>query len=222
MKGLEIFQIQTFLHDQGEALLLKNERNRTMRRKRSKRFLFLLILGLAICIFFFKDDDHPITNKSSNHSTVSLPSALNPVVKEKSNQLIQQAAKKGIVVVITNGFRSVKEQNRLYAQGRTAPGKIVTNAKGGESYHNYGLAIDFALKTPSGTVTWDRQYDRNQNGKADWTEVVDIAKSLGFEWGGDWSRFKDYPHLQMDFGLTIADLQNGARPADSSLMAEMK
>lgn len=122
--------------------------------------------------------------------------------------------------MITDGFRSVAEQNRLYEQGRTTKGNIVTNAKGGESYHNYGLAIDFALKTSSGNVIWDWQYDGNKNGKADWAEVVSIAKSLGFEWGGDWAQFKDYPHLQMDFGLTIADLQNGERPDESSLVAD--
>ena len=144
------------------------------------------------------------------------------MVKEQSNQLIQQSAKKGIVIVITDGFRSVEDQNQLYEKGRTTNGVIVTNAKGGESYHNYGLAIDFALKTPSGNVIWDRQYDGNKNGKTDWNEVVELAKGLGFEWGGDWAQFKDYPHLQMDFGLTLADLQNGERPAESALTVNSK
>ncbi|WP_284037899.1 MULTISPECIES: M15 family metallopeptidase [Neobacillus] len=147
-----------------------------------------------------------------------MPTDLHPVVKERANLLIQQAAKKGIVVVITDGFRSAEEQDSLYEQGRTTEGAVVTHAKGGESYHNYGLAIDFALKTPSGDVVWDREYDRNGNSKSDWTEVVQMAKKLGFEWGGDWAKFKDYPHLEMNFGLTIADLQNGERP-DSSLVA---
>ncbi len=151
-----------------------------------------------------------------------MPTELNPIVKERTEQLIQQAAKKGIVVVITDSFRSAEDQDELYEQGRTTDGNIVTNAKGGESYHNYGLAIDFALETPSGDVIWDREYDRNGNGKADWAEVVKMAKTLGFEWGGDWKGFKDYPHLEMNFGLTIADLQNGERPADSSLTADLE
>lgn len=151
-----------------------------------------------------------------------MPTELNPVVKERTEQLIQQAAKKGIVVVITDSFRSAEDQDKLYEQGRTTDGNIVTNAKGGESYHNYGLAIDFALETPSGDVVWDREYDRNGNAKADWAEVVKMAKALGFEWGGDWKGFKDYPHLEMNFGLTIADLQNGERPADSSLTADLE
>ncbi|MDP4106888.1 MAG: M15 family metallopeptidase [Bacillota bacterium] len=189
-----------------------------MNRKWIKLSLILVVLGLFTIFIFFKEPNTS-TNKI-NKQAVPLPTSLNPIVKEKSSQLIQQAAKKGIVIVVTEGFRSVDEQNRLYQQGRTTSGNIVTNAKGGESYHNYGLAIDFALKTPSGNVIWDRQYDGNRNGKADWSEVVEMAKSLGFQWGGDWVQFKDYPHLQMDFGLTIADLQNGKRPDPSALIAD--
>lgn len=192
---------------------------RKRKRKRNRLSFFLIILGLiTIFILFFKDPTP--ANDTNKNQAASLPTDLDPVVKERCNRLIQQAAKKGIVVVITNGFRSVEEQNRLYEQGRTTQGNIVTNAQGGESFHNYGLAVDFALKTPSGNVIWDRQYDGNKNGRTDWTEIVEIAKSVGFTWGGDWTKFKDYPHLQMDFGLTIADLQKGQRPDESSLVAE--
>lgn len=147
---------------------------------------------------------------------------LNPVVKERMNQLIEQSAKKGMVVVITDGFRSSADQDLLYQKGRTASGNIVTNAKGGESYHNYGLAIDFALKNPSGDIIWDRKYDGNKNGVADWNEVVELAKGLGFEWGGDWDQFQDYPHLQMDFGLSLSQLKNGERPSESAVSVNSK
>ena len=190
-----------------------------MKRKQNKLLFFLFILGIITIFILLIKDPNP-SNNTNNNQGVSLPTGLNPLVKKQSTLLIQRAAKKGIDVVITNGFRSVQEQNQLYDQGRTKKGNIVTNAKGGESYHNYGLAIDFALKTSVGNVIWDRQYDGNKNGKTDWNEVVAIAKSLGFEWGGDWAQFKDYPHLQMDFGLTIADLQNGQRPDESSLVAD--
>jgi peptidoglycan LD-endopeptidase CwlK len=191
--------------------------------KKIKLLLFLLVLGIST-IFILKDKETTPSKATGieQKKDVPLPTELHPVVKERSDQLVQQAAKIGIVVLITDGFRSIEEQNTIYEQGRTTEGNIVTNAKGGESYHNYGLAIDFALETPSGDVIWDRQYDRNQNGKADWSEVVKIAKSLGFEWGGDWKDFKDYPHLQMDFGLTIADLQNGQRPDESSNVADIE
>jgi len=186
--------------------------------KRIGSVLFALSLILVCILFYF--DSKPSTELKAKES-VPLPTELHPIIKERSNQLIQQAAKKGIVVVITDSFRSAKDQNLLYAQGRTTEGNIVTNAKGGESYHNFGLAIDFALETPSGNVVWDREYDRNGNGKADWAEVVQMAKVLGFKWGGDWKGFKDYPHLEMNFGLTIADLQNGERPDDTSLTADL-
>ncbi|MFC5402567.1 M15 family metallopeptidase [Cohnella soli] len=137
---------------------------------------------------------------------------LHPVVAAGRDKLVAQAAKLGIQVVITDGFRSSQEQDALYRKGRGDGGTIVTKAKGGESYHNYGLAIDFALRTPAGKVIWDMKYDGNGNGRADWLEVVAIAKKLGFAWGGDWKSFKDYPHLQMDFGYSIRDLQNGWRP----------
>lgn len=190
-----------------------------MRLKWLGNFLFILALFIVLFYMVFLSDSNPFQVSKINHSA-ALPTELHSDVRERSNQLIQQAAKKGIVIAITDGFRSAWEQDRLYEKGRTTGGNIVTYAKGGESYHNFGLAIDFALKTPAGDVIWDMEYDGNNNGKADWTEVVEMAKALGFEWGGDWADFKDYPHLQMDFGLTIADLQNGERPAESSVTAD--
>lgn len=130
---------------------------------------------------------------------------LNPVVKKKAEQLIELAYNQGIAIIITQGYRSIEEQNELYAQGRTKPGNIVTNAKGGHSFHNYGVAIDYALLSDDGkTVLW------TVNDK--WRKVANIGKSLGFAWGGDWTSFKDYPHLEMTFGLSISDYLAGKRP----------
>ncbi|PSL40476.1 peptidoglycan L-alanyl-D-glutamate endopeptidase CwlK [Planomicrobium soli] len=171
--------------------------------------LFLLVLGSFLFIWLrseiaFREElkERPV------------PSTLHPIVEEKKNELIAKAADIGIDILITDDFRSIEEQNSLHRQGRSDPGRIVTHAKGGESYHNYGLAIDFALLLPNGDVVWDINRDGNGNGKADWQEVVDIAKDLDFSWGGDWRYFKDYPHLEMSFGLSIDDLQNGWRPED--------
>jgi peptidoglycan LD-endopeptidase CwlK len=144
---------------------------------------------------------------------------LHPELIYYTDILVQMAGEEGIKVVITDDFRSFHEQDKLYAKGRSGEGNIVTHAKAGESFHNFGLAIDFALSTPEGQVVWDLDYDGNGNSRSDWMEVVDIAKGLGFEWGGDWKHFKDYPHLQMDFGLSIHDLQNGKRPPEHSLTA---
>lgn len=188
-----------------------------MKLKRFGSLLFIICFALVVILFFIESNS---PDDFSENQVTSLPTELHPVVEERSDQLIQESAKKGIRVLITDGFRSAEDQDRLYEKGRSIEGDIVTYAKGGDSYHNFGLAVDFALKDASGNVIWDRSYDGNKNGKTDWDEVVKMAKALGFEWGGDWAQFKDYPHLQMDFGLTIADLQNGKRPTDTSLTVD--
>ncbi|CAH1212365.1 hypothetical protein PAECIP111893_03526 [Paenibacillus plantiphilus] len=138
---------------------------------------------------------------------------LHPVVLAAADKLIERAFARGVSIIITQGLRTIEYQNELYAQGRTKPGPIVTNAKGGRSFHNYGVAIDFALLLPDGrSCSWDMTRDGNGNKQKDWIEVVDEAKKLGFEWGGDWPHFRDYPHLQMTFGLTINDYAAGRRP----------
>ncbi|WP_077302711.1 M15 family metallopeptidase [Virgibacillus pantothenticus] len=166
---------------------------------------FIILIGLILLFVIYN-------MKQSVETDKEMPTDLHPIVREKKETLINKAAANNIQVVITDGLRTVKEQNELYAQGRETSGSTITNAKGGESYHNYGLAIDYALKNKAGEVIWDINYDGNGNGKSDWFEVASIAKDLGFEWGGDWKAFKDYPHLQMTFGLSIAELQRGIRP----------
>lgn len=110
-------------------------------------------------------------------------------------------------------LRTDAEQAALYAKGRTAPGKIVTNAKPGWSWHNWALAFDIVLiKDTNGDGTfdkasWETNVDFDGDGKAEWAEIVHLAKAFGWEWGGDFKSFPDYPHFQKTFGLTIRDLQ---------------
>ncbi|WP_309143478.1 M15 family metallopeptidase [Bacillus sp. V3B] len=178
-----------------------------MKIKRLGSIFVTLCIVLIVSILYYQ-----YLTKAEVKKEVSMPSDLHPVVEERTNELVQNVAEKGISILITDGFRSIEDQNRLYEKGRTTGGTIVTNAKGGESLHNFGLAVDFAIKTKSGEVIWDTEYDGNGNGSSDWMEVVESAKVLGFEWGGDWKNFKDYPHLQMDFGLSLAELQGGESP----------
>lgn len=105
----------------------------------------------------------------------------------------------------THTLRTIKEQDALYAQGRTKGGKIVTKAKGGQSIHNYGLAFDIVLL-----------HDKDKNGTfehasfvvdEDWRKVAAYFKSKGWVWGGDWLSFKDYPHFEKTFGQTWKTLQ---------------
>jgi RHS repeat-associated protein len=99
---------------------------------------------------------------------------------------------------ITQGYRSIAEQDALYAKGRTSDGAVVTNAKGGTSYHNYGLAVDLALINKTVLV--------NEIIPSD---IVNLALKHGFEWGGNFKSIKDYPHFQMTFGMSTLQLRNG-------------
>lgn len=102
-------------------------------------------------------------------------------------------------------LRTFAEQDALYAQGRTKPGKIVTKAKGGLSYHNYGLALDIVLIIDGKEASWDEKSDFDGDRISDWQEVVTIFKQHGWEWGGDWT-FRDAPHFQKTFGRSIREL----------------
>ncbi|WP_235062690.1 M15 family metallopeptidase [Thalassobacillus devorans] len=177
-------------------------------------FIVSLIILLSIVLFFvfYLEENETDFELLQREGDDPMPTGLHPKVAKKRDQLVARAEEKGIEVVITEGFRTIKEQEEIYERGRSEKGNIVTYAEGGESYHNYGLAIDFALRNKNEKVIWDTEYDGNGNGKSDWMEVVEIAKDLGFDWGGDWRRFKDYPHFQMDMGYSIRELKNGFRP----------
>lgn len=177
-----------------------------MKRLKLKNAFTILLFILIAYLLYYNYIKEPDLSK------IDYPTELHPKVLDGRDQLIQKTSQIGIPIRITEGFRSVGDQDALYAQGRTVNGDIVTHARGGESFHNFGLAIDFALIAKDGNIIWDMEYDGNGNAKSDWMEVVAIAKELGFEWGGDWSNFKDYPHLEMNFGLSIRDLQRGKQP----------
>lgn len=128
---------------------------------------------------------------------------------------------KGVRLRFAYTLRTDKEQNELYAQGRTklwdANGKrlgIVTNAKGGQSIHNYGLAFDIVIlldKNNDGifeAASWDVKADNDKDGTADWMEVVKYFKSIGWVWGGDFKSIVDPPHFEKTFGYTWKTLQN--------------
>jgi peptidoglycan L-alanyl-D-glutamate endopeptidase CwlK len=139
---------------------------------------------------------------------------LHPKVREEAGEIyaeICQALTGRAMCRFGFTLRTIAEQNKLYAQGRTAPGKIVTNAKGGLSYHNYGLAIDIVLIVDTNgdgkydTASWDVKSDFDGDGRSDWVEVVQIFKSHGWEAGIDW-KFYDAPHFQKTFGYSVRQL----------------
>lgn len=103
-------------------------------------------------------------------------------------------AQGGINIEVVQGLRTIAEQDALFAQGRTKPGQIVTRARGGQSNHNYGLAVDVVPFT-NGKPNWNAP-------NSIWVAIGQEGRKLGLEWGGNWKKFIDKPHLQLP-GLSI-------------------
>lgn len=150
-----------------------------------------------------------------DYISINRAANLHPKVRNEVVALIDKAEAgfpNNMCIRIVQGLRTIDEQNALYAQGRTKPGKKVTNAPGGKSYHNYGLAIDFAiLKDKDGngtyeTLSWDTKEDFDKDGVKDWMEVVKVFKDAGWKWGGDFSSIKDDPHFEKAFGYKVSEL----------------
>ena len=113
-----------------------------------------------------------------------------PTLADKINTMAEMLAQEGITIRVVQGLRTWAEQDALYAQGRTVPGKIVTNAKGGQSWHNYGCAVDCAPMNPDGTVDWDASHPQ-------WKRMEVVGVSLGLTSGANWVRLVDAPHFQL-------------------------
>ena len=134
---------------------------------------------------------------------------LAPYVAEAAKELVILCLTAGLPILITQTKRTVFEQQSLWEQGRTRPGKVVTNAQPGDSPHCPphdfpGLAFDVAFRVlETGEVTWDPPEGRT------WEEVGVIAEGLGLEWGGRWSGFPDRPHFQWPHWRRVA---GGADP----------
>ncbi|HEY3703686.1 MAG TPA: M15 family metallopeptidase [Terracidiphilus sp.] len=98
----------------------------------------------------------------------------------------------GTHLLVVSGLRTAAQQDALFAQGRTAPGQVVTNAPAGHSMHNYGLAVDIVpyISGESGDLNWRAHTPQFQ-------AMVDALKAKGLAWGGDWIHFKDEDHFQL-------------------------
>jgi len=110
-----------------------------------------------------------------------------PEVRPLARALVHKAAALGIQIRIISGFRTYEEQAVLYAQGRTAAGRVVTNARPGYSNHNFGIAFDVGIFEGSRYLGESPQY------KA----VGAIGMDIGLEWGGSWKSLVDEPHFQL-------------------------
>ncbi len=127
---------------------------------------------------------------------------LHPRVAAMAAAFVAKCATQGIDVLITSTYRDLESQAALYAQGRSKPGPRVTNAKPGESWHNFRCAFDF-VPIVAGKAQW-----------ADtptFTRCGEIAESAGLEWAGRWKSFRELAHCQFTGGLSLAQLRSGAQ-----------
>jgi len=135
--------------------------------------------------------------------TVSYPkvTGLHPKVVDTLEEVLNEAKARGLNVSLHSGLRTAEEQDKLYALGRTIVnpdgksadkpmGNIVTNAQAFSSWHNFGLALDIVFKDSKGNFTWNKSLE-------EWAQLGVVGKMFGFQWGGDWTKFPDYPHFQM-------------------------
>jgi peptidoglycan L-alanyl-D-glutamate endopeptidase CwlK len=132
-----------------------------------------------------------------------------PSVQDKAINALKAFAESGRLpdgwrAKIIQGTRSYDQQTALYAQGRTAPGKVVTNAPAGYSLHNFGIAFDIGIFNEAGKYIDDIIEDADHY----YQMLGPVGRGTGLEWGGDWQRFKDFPHFQFNpLHLTIEQLR---------------
>lgn len=132
----------------------------------------------------------------SDERTRSNIMTLHPAIRQDVVAIVLAARSLGIFLVVIEGNRSFARQDELYAQGRTKAGKIVTNARAGQSIHNYGLAWD-AVEIKNGVAFFENTR---------WPQIVNLAKQRGFSWGGDFNSIRDLPHFEKRFGLNTSQM----------------
>jgi peptidoglycan LD-endopeptidase CwlK len=129
----------------------------------------------------------PPTSGKVDDRSEGVIATLLPEVQPYARALVTKAAANGITIKVISGLRTYAEQDDLYAQGRTKPGNIVTNARGGYSNHNFGIAFDIGVFEGSSYLDESPKY------KA----VGVLGTDLGLEWGGNWKTIQDEPHFQL-------------------------
>jgi peptidoglycan LD-endopeptidase CwlK len=130
--------------------------------------------------------------------------------REFMKNISQADVSQGLNVRIISGTRTYDEQDELFAQGRTKRGKVVTNARGGFSNHNFGIAWDVGIFNEKGEYIDDLIDQGRMTSKAvdaEYKKVGAYGKSLGLFWGGDWTK-PDYPHFQMRDNNELASIRN--------------
>lgn len=136
-------------------------------------------------------------------------SDLHPICKEKAEKFLKAAKDVGIDLIVTSTYRDHESQAALFAQGRTKPGQIVTNARPGQSWHNWRCAFD-VVPIRNGKPVWST----TGHDGALWRKVGELGESVALEWAGRWTgKLREFAHFQYTGGLTLAELQSGKVPA---------
>lgn len=115
---------------------------------------------------------------------------------DRVKDTLVRTRQEGLAMQMDLVYRTVAQQDALYAQGRTQPGDRVTGARGGQSWHNYGLGADVVISTPQGQPSWPDD--------GNWTRYGEIAEDRGLTWGGRW-RNPDRPHVEYHPGFGASD-----------------
>lgn len=131
---------------------------------------------------------------------------LHPQVRGLIRRFINDVyIKHQVQLVIVQDYRTYAQQDALYAKGRTTSGSIVTNAKGGQSNHNFALAVDVFPLWNDGKLHMDAKSDKKNIEIL--RKISSVGKSIGLEWGGDWKSIVDNPHFQLKTGKTMSQLR---------------
>jgi peptidoglycan L-alanyl-D-glutamate endopeptidase CwlK len=128
-----------------------------------------------------------------------------PPAKERVERFLGLCKDEGIDLLVTSTYRDHESQQALYEQGRTTAGKVVTNAKAGDSWHNWRCAVD-VVPMVNGKPNWDGLHPV-------WDQIGQLGEKAGLEWAGRWRTFKELAHFQYTGGLTLTDLKEGKQIA---------
>ncbi len=160
--------------------------------KKTYYYIFLFISIVSTFLYYIFSEKIIVKTWSGENDGFIMK--LHPKIRALVSKFVNDVEKKlNIQLKITSTLRTFEEQAVLYAKGRTTGGGIVTNASAGQSYHNYGLAVDFYDNT-------NKTFHINE-------KTAQIGESLGFEWGGRWTKLVDKPHFQMTFKKNWSELK---------------
>ena len=164
---------------------------------------------------------------SADKITIERIKTLHPKVRKEVsdmyNYVNEKLLGKGVRLRFAYTYRTPEEQDKLFKQKPK-----VTNAKAWQSVHQYGLAFDIVLLLDKNNddifeeASWDTRADWDKDDIPDWSEVRDYFKSKGWSYGGDWQSFKDYPHFEKTFGLTVSQMKSKIDTKDYILENNIK